>query len=331
MLQAEVSSNRNAPEPLPDNIRSVQPGGGVCYRIELAWGNVRRWYLRRFRSSYVARMAERMQGDRQGAPHAIIDPRDLKYCRNRCTARWNPPDDPFQWRDQLPIARWGLAEVLLMGVPLVAVMVLTALTPWPIRIVAVVPAVLLGLVLFFFRDPRRQVPDQPGLVVAPADGKVVELTRLEEEPFVGGPAVRIGIFLSIFNVHLNRAPIDARVVRLDYHPGEFLNAINPASALRNEAMKIGLEEVESPHRRMIVRQISGLIARRIVCALRPGEVVRRGAVFGMIKLGSRTELVLPAIRLSVDVSLGQKVQAGATVLAHYERDEDDAASQPGNG
>ncbi|MFV2069177.1 MAG: hypothetical protein ACC645_19595, partial [Pirellulales bacterium] len=79
MRQAEVSSNRSVPERLPDNIRSVQPGGGVCYRIELAWGSVRRWYLRRFRPGYVARMAERMQGEQLGAPHPIVDPRDLKY------------------------------------------------------------------------------------------------------------------------------------------------------------------------------------------------------------------------------------------------------------
>ncbi|MFV2070612.1 MAG: phosphatidylserine decarboxylase family protein, partial [Pirellulales bacterium] len=258
-----------------------------------------------------------MQGEQLGAPHPIVDPRDLKYCRNRCTAEWNPQDDPFRWRDRLPVARWGWAELLLMGVPLLAATLLAASAPWPVRLVVVVPAALLGLVLFFFRDPRRQVPDEPGQVVSPADGKIVEITRMEEEPFVGGPAVRIGIFLSIFNVHLNRAPVDARVVRLEYHPGEFLNAMNPESALRNEAMKIGLEEAEPPYRKMIVRQISGLIARRIVCALRPGEVVRRGAVFGMIKLGSRTELVLPADRLSIDVSLGQKVQAGSTVLAHY--------------
>ncbi len=111
---------------------------------------------------------------------------------------------------------------------------------------------------------------------------------------MGGPAVRIGIFLSIFNVHLNRSPLAARVIALRYSPGEFLNALRPESALRNENMWIALEEDAPPYRRLVVRQISGAIARRIVCDLRPGEVIARGHVFGMIKLGSRTELILPA-------------------------------------
>ncbi len=105
--------------------------------------------------------------------------------------------------------------------------------------------------------------------------------------------MRIGIFLSIFNVHLNRAPATSRVIALRYHPGEFLNALDPQCLVRNENMWIGLEEDEPPHRRMVVRQIAGAYARRIVCALRPGEVVARGGKIGMIKLGSRTELILP--------------------------------------
>jgi phosphatidylserine decarboxylase len=126
----------------------------------------------------------------------------------------------------------------------------------------------------------------------------------------------IGIFLSIFNVHLNRAPAAARVIALRYAPGEFLNALRPESALRNENMWIGLEEEAPPHRRLVVRQISGAIARRIVCELRPGEVIPRGHKFGMIKLGSRTELILPAeTGLEVKVAVGQKVRAGTTILA----------------
>ena len=122
---------------------------------------------------------------------------------------------------------------------------------------------------------------------------MVEITRLAHDEFIGGPAVRIGIFLSIFNVHLNRAPAESRVIALRYSPGEFLNALNPESAIRNENTWIGLEEESPPHRRMVVRQISGAIARRIVCDLRPGEVLARGQKFGMIKLGSRTELIIP--------------------------------------
>ncbi len=315
MSTTEPLSKQSAPEPLPENITSVQPGGGVCCRIELAWGRWRRWYLKRFRPGYVRRMADLRQGSCQGAPHEILDPRDLKYCRNLCTCSWNEADDLFRWRERLPFARWGLAELQLMGWPLLA---LTALSAWYFPYVAPIPAVLLGLIVYFFRDPRRRVPTEPGLLVSPADGKIAEIAVVEHDPFIGGPAVRIGIFLSIFNVHLNRSPAQARVIALRYWPGEFLNALDPESALRNENMWIGLEEDTPPHRRMIVRQIAGAIARRIVCVLRPGDLLARGERIGMIKLGSRTELIVArSPSLQVDVQLGQRVRAGHTVLAHY--------------
>lgn len=317
MSQIQQPIVRLEPEPLPSNVRSVQPGGGKCYQIELAWGRWRRWYLKRFRPGYVQRMAQLRQGDTAGAPHEILDPRDLKYCRNQCTAYWPAADDPFAWRDQLPFARWGLAELQLMGYPLLALTIGLALTPW--WYAAVVPAVLLAEVVYFFRNPRRPVPQEPGLLVAPCDGTIAEITELAHDDYIGGPSVRIGIFLSIFNVHINCAPSAARVIRLHYSPGMFLNALNPESAIRNENLWIGLEEEATPHRRLIVRQIAGLIARRIVCGLRPGEVVERGAKFGMIKLGSRTELVMPnEAGLKVLATVGQKVQGGCTVLARYE-------------
>ncbi len=305
-------------EPLPDNIRGVQPGGGFCYSVELAWGRGRRWFLRRFRPAYVRRMAELRQGDTTGAPHEILDPRDLKYCRNLVECDWRPEDDPFRWRDRLPFARWGLAELQIMGWPLLAAAAGLGWYWWPLGIV---PGVLFLFVLSFFRHPRREIPTGPGLVVAPADGTIAEITRLDHDPFIGGPATRIGIFLSIFNVHLNRAPARARVLKLHYSPGDFLNAMNPESAIRNENLWIGLEQEGGARRRMIVRQIAGLIARRIVCQLRPGEVIERGAPFGMIKLGSRTELILPTTDdLEVLVRTGQKVQGGQTAFARY-RDE----------
>ena len=307
---------RATPEPLPANVTGVQPGGGVCYRIELAWGRFRRWYLKRFRPGYVQRMAACRRGDTTGAPHEVLDPRDLKFCRNLCTCDWDPADDQFRWRERLPFARWGLAELQIMGWPLLIATILVGYFWW---YAAVLPAVLFGLVVYFFRDPLRRIPDGPGLVVSPADGKIAEITRLEYDEFIGGPAVRIGIFLSIFNVHLNRAPVASRVIALRYSPGEFLNALNPESCLRNENMWIGLEEETSPHRKMVVRQIAGAIARRIVCALRPGEVLARGQRVGMIKLGSRTELILPdRDQLKVDVQLGERVRAGTTVMARYQ-------------
>jgi phosphatidylserine decarboxylase len=311
-----VLSARAAAEPLAENITSVQPGGGLCYRIEVAWGQGRRWYLKRFRPGYVRRMAQSRRGSADGAPHEILDPRDLKDCRNRVACDWGEADDPFRWRDKLPFARWGLAELQLMGWPLLALTVLAAYYYWYL---APLPGMLLCLVVYFFRDPPRRIPQEPGLVVSPADGKVVEVTRVDLDEFVGGPAVRIGIFLSIFSVHLNRSPACARVIALRYHPGKFLNALNPQSALDNESMWIGLEEEAPPHRRLVVRQIAGAIARRIVCVLRPGEVVARGQKVGMIKLGSRTELILPDTEdLKIEVQAGQKVKGGSSALARYD-------------
>jgi phosphatidylserine decarboxylase len=320
MPESSAACVRAQPEPLPDNLRSTQPGGGICYQIELAWGRWRRWYLRRFRPGYVRRMAQLRRGSGEGCPHEILDPRDLKFCRNQTDAHWDSADDPFAWREQIPFARWGLAELQLMGWPLLLMAVgLGVGLPGPWRLAAAVPGVLLALVMWFFRDPPRHVPQAAGLLVSPADGKVVEITELENHEYVGGPAVKIGIFLTIFNVHVNRAPCPARVLKLHYSPGKFLNAMDPESALVNENLWIGMEETEPPHRRLVVRQISGAVARRIVCGLRPGQEVQRGEKFGMIKLGSRTELIVPADGLELAVRLGQWVRAGCDIVGCYSR------------
>ncbi|MCA9248556.1 MAG: phosphatidylserine decarboxylase family protein [Planctomycetales bacterium] len=317
MSNTETMADRAEVQPLPENIRSVQPGSGKCYAIELAWGRLRRGWLRRFRGGYLSRMAQLRTGSVDGAPHEVLDPRDLKYCRNLCTADWPAQHDPYAWRERIPFARWGLAELQLMGWPLLVATIALCFAPAAWKLLAIGPAVGLGLVVYFFRDPTRDVPGEAGVIVSPADGKVVDIQRLDHEPFIGGPAVKIGIFLSIFNVHINRAPLRAKVIQLIYRPGLFLNALNPESAERNESMWIGLEEDAAPHRKLIVRQISGLIARRIVCNLRPGETMERGHKFGMIKLGSRTELILADDQLALEAQIGDKVQAGSTILARY--------------
>ena len=315
MSVTEQNQTAAAPQPMPAGLDSVQPGGGVCYRIELAWGRRRRWYLKHFRRGYVERMAKTRRGSVGGAPHEILDPRDLKYCQNLCTCHWAAQDDPFAWRGRLPFARWGLAELQLMGWPLLGLTILLGYYFWYL---ASIPAIPLCLVVWFFRDPPRRVPAGEGLYVSPADGKIAEITHLAHDDYIGGPAVRIGIFLSIFNVHLNRAPAATRVIALKYSRGEFLNALNPASALRNENIWIGLQELHPPYRRSVVRPIAGAIARRIVSVLRTGDVLERGEKFGMIKLGSRTELILPdGDDLEICVEVGRKVKAGTTVFARY--------------
>jgi phosphatidylserine decarboxylase len=316
MSQVQSIPTRAEVEPLPSNIKSTQPGGGRCYWIELAWGRLRRSYLKTLRPGYVRCMAEKRRGSLDGCPVEVLDPRDLKFFKNQCDAHWPAGDDPFRWREAMPLARWGLCELLLVGTPLLAATIALVFTPaWYL---AIAPAVLFVLVAWFFRDPPRHIPTAPGLIVSPADGKLVEVTPLDYHDFIGGPAVRIGIFLTIFNVHINRAPCRARVVKLHYSPGKFLNALDPESAIVNENLWIGLEEDEAPYRRIVCRQISGLIARRIVCDLRPGQLVERGEKFGMIKLGSRTELILPAEGLTVTARVGQWLKSGCDVIAQYD-------------
>jgi phosphatidylserine decarboxylase len=215
------------------------------------------------------------------------------------------------------LARWGWRELNIYGWPLLAATVGIALLGWPWSGLAVVPGCLLFLLFYFFRDPRREIPADRRAIVAPADGTVVDVTAIERDDFLGGPAVRVGIFLSIFNVHINRAPLAGRVVEMRYKPGQFLNAMRPESAERNEFMWIGFEHVDPPQRRFAVRQISGMLARKIVCPLELGQTVARGEKFGMIKLGSRTEVILPADAVEIRVRPGDKLRAGSDVVAYW--------------
>ena len=271
-------------------------------------------------------MATLRKGDFNPCPHEVLDPRDLKFHRNQGGWYWEEQHDPFTWRERLPFARVGLAELLVMTVCATAASGLSAglavkstgITAWCCWLLCVAAAVVGVLIGWFFRNPQRNVPAEHGLVVSPADGKVVEIEDIEFDEYVGGPAKKIGIFLSIFNVHINRAPIAGRVIGLKYRPGKYLNALRPESARENEQLAVYIEELAAPYRGMVVRQITGAIARRIVCWLKPGDTLVRGVQFGMIKLGSRTELVLPAeAGLELRVRVGDKVQAGTTVMARY--------------
>ncbi len=301
-------------EKLDPHLSTVQPGGGVCMRIEIAWGYVRRFLLKLLRPGYVERMRQLRRGSTNCCPWEVLDPRDLKFHRNQPGYWWAAEDDPFTWRNHLPFVRAGLAELFLLGGLCFGLAVAAAL----IWFWAFVPFAIVGcIIVWFFRNPRRVPSTEPGLVVAPADGVVVSCTDAGSDSFVG-PAMEIGIFLSVFDVHINRVPEAVRMIGMTYRPGKFLNALLPASARENERLEVRMEEVAAPHRRYVVRQIAGVLARRIVCWVAPGEELRRGEAFGMIKLGSRTEIVLqndPS--LEVLVKPGDRVRAGVTVLARY--------------
>jgi phosphatidylserine decarboxylase len=203
----------------------------------------------------------------------------------------------------IPIAPDGWWFIL---VPL-AVAGLVAWLGWPKA--ALLPLVLAAFMTYFFRDPERTPPAVPDAVLAPADGRVVDVRTDVHDPFVG-PARQVSIFLSPLDVHVNRAPIDGRVVSVDHRPGAFLPAYRADASVKNEQTAVSLE---GPSGRVVMRQIAGVLARRIVCRVRPGDVLRGGERYGMIKFGSRMDVVMPAAaRLSV--SVGDRVRAGETVL-----------------
>jgi phosphatidylserine decarboxylase len=299
---------------------SVQPGGaGICTQIELAWGRWRRAWLRRFRAAYVQRMAEKRRGSCSGCTHDIIDARDLKFCRNVCGYWFAPEDDAFRWRDHLLLARPGLAEVVIFSVLALVVavpLVLAALWLHPLCWIPLTAVVIVWLwMISFFRDPPRAIPTDPRALLSPADGTITFVGEVADPDFPDGRAVRISIFLSIFNVHVNRIPRSGRVLGVRYFRGTFLDARHPECAARNEQLWIDFEDT-STGRPLRVKQISGAIARRIVCWLKIGEEVCAGDRFGMIKFGSRTEVLLPAdAALEVHVKVGDKVKGGTTVLA----------------
>jgi phosphatidylserine decarboxylase len=183
-------------------------------------------------------------------------------------------------------------------------------------VVAIVLIVYLW-VLWFFRDPDRVVPSGPGLFVSPADGTVSDITQIGPESELGRPGVQIGIFMSIFSVHVNRAPCDGAVEFVTHRAGAFLDARDPAASCRNESATIALcYQSGTQTYRVVMRQVAGLIARRIVTDVAKGAGISRGQRVGMIKFGSRCELLLPAeLAGRVLVKVGQKVSAGGTVLA----------------
>jgi len=204
---------------------------------------------------------------------------------------------------------------MLIGTILLAVV--AAAAGWLWRPLALLTLPFLAFLFAFFRDPERPIPVDPKAMVSPADGTISDIIELDHDDLLGGPAVRIGIFLSVFNVHINRSPCDGRVLETRYKKGKFINALHHDQAsAENESNTVILADPSDGRPVAVVRQIVGLIARRIVCTAGQGDIVRRGQRIGMIKFGSRTELYLPKrLRPDVKVSVGQKVRGAADVLA----------------
>src|SRR5262245_53393038 len=192
---------------------------------------------------------------------------------------------------------------------LVALAVVALIAGWLGGIWAAAPVfAAAGFVLFFFRDPRRVGPEGEGLVVSPADGRVTDVERRPE-------GARISIFLSLFNCHINRAPVAARIVSVAHTPGRFRVAWDPRAASENERNHLKLSAADGDYG---VTQIAGILARRIVCSKRPGDTVSRGERIGLIQFGSRTDLHLPP-GVEPTVEVGDRVRGAVTVLARRAR------------
>ncbi len=228
---------------------------------------------------------------------------------------------------RLPIATYGRRDLLLStvlcGAAVAACAVFADGRPW-LWLVAAVPFVLWLLLVNFFRDPERTPPQGERLIVSPADGTVTDLEEVDEPEFLGGRAIRLGIFLSPLNVHVNRAPMDCEVVQVEYRRGAMHKAYDPRARTENEAASIRLA-VLGGRVRMIVRQVTGAVARRIVCPVTPGTRLQAGDRYGMIKLGSRTEVWLAADQpVRWQVAIGDTVKGGLTVLGELLPSDDDA-------
>jgi phosphatidylserine decarboxylase len=187
---------------------------------------------------------------------------------------------------------------------------------WPFWLVAILVTVLALWCAYFFRDPERTGPRGPNIVVAPADGKVLMITEVDEPRFIKGRATRVSIFMNVFNVHVNRYPVDGRVDFTWYNKGKFLNAAAEKSSLENEQMSVGVTTPSGV--RILTRQIAGLIARRIVTYSKVGDEAHQGERFGIIRFGSRVDVFIPTTSV-VRVKLGDITAAGTTELAELVR------------
>jgi phosphatidylserine decarboxylase len=206
---------------------------------------------------------------------------------------------------------------LFIGVAAVAAAAAFALAlarrSWTLWLLAVIITLIALWVAYFFRDPERSGDRGASLVVAPADGRLIMMTEVDEPTFMEGRALRMSIFMNVFNVHVNRYPVDGVVRYVHYNKGKFINAAAEKSSLENEQMSVGIEARTT---RVLVRQIAGLIARRIVTYSKVGDSVRQGDRMGMIRVGSRVDVFVPP-GTTIRARVGELTTAGVTVLAEF--------------
>ena len=167
--------------------------------------------------------------------------------------------------------------------------------------------------VFFFRDPERKIPKGENLVLAPADGRIISLKNFSDDEFLKSSGTKVSIFLSVLDPHINRNPITGMIMNLKYNPGKFLPAFREKASLENEHTEVWMENNQV---KLVMKQIAGVLARRIICRFEKGDKILGGERFGMIKFGSRVDLFLPE-NVRIEVELNEKVKAGETIIGRY--------------
>ena len=220
--------------------------------------------------------------------------------------KFSRPDPPSQ--TAFPVANAGY-PFIFVGAFTTAILALLGLTT-----LTLVALAATFCVCGFFRDPDRVIPDEEGVVVSPADGKVIIAGPVDNSPYYNGKSIKISIFMSVFNVHVNRVPFNGRVTAIDYFPGKFFSANLDKSSQQNEHNAVSFEMDNG--KPLCVVQIAGLIARRIICYINPGDHLQRGQRFGLICFGSRLDIYLPT-DIELKVAIGDKVKAGTSILGQF--------------
>lgn len=216
--------------------------------------------------------------------------------------------------------RKGKGKIALEGLPYIGVLGLIAWITalFGFTILSLIFGALALFTLYFFRDPERETPKEPYAVIAPADGRVIEVERSLEGDFLNREMMRIGIFLSVTDCHINRFPVTGRVIGTRYIPGGFKKAYLESASKENERLATLVETEDKDE--IVIVQVAGFIARRIVSYVSPGDVVERGERFGMIKFGSRVDLYLP-LRCEVTAAVGDRVRGGETIIGWLKEKE----------
>jgi phosphatidylserine decarboxylase len=210
-------------------------------------------------------------------------------------------------QNRLPIAKEGFPFL----VPIVLVTVFLGVLGW--KVLTFLGILFTLFLLYFFRNPERRIPPIENVILSPADGRIVHVGECEEDRFLKEKALKVSIFMSLFDVHLNRVPVAGKVIERSYHPGRFLVASVEKSSLLNEQNALLLETQD--RLKILLVQIAGFIARRIVCYAKAGDIVRRGEIFGLIRFGSRVDLYLPA-EVKPIVRVGQHVKGGESIIGY---------------